>query len=386
VLDEQRATADAIVSWARDLVPTLRARGPQCEALRRIPPETVADFVAAGAHRVAQPARFGGFALGIDVAVEVGMEIGRGCASSAWMATQWPGHNFMVGMFPEQTQEEYFAAGPDTLSSTASALVKADVAPRPDGSLEVSGQWKFSSGVDEASWLLLSTKDNLCLVPKADFRIVDDWFTSGLRGSGSKSVVIDGAVVPRHRAIASADMRNGRTHGAELYDDPFYRVPYILWAPGLLAAAVIGMAQGVLDLFEERVVVRTDMQTRSPAAERPGNQLRFAESAAEVDAARLLLRNSYAEQRAWGTTGGEIPMAERARARRDITFSVRLCLQAVARLVESGDASAIYDDQLIQRFARDIRAAALQVSLPWDEPAIAYSRVRWGLPPETVLL
>jgi 3-hydroxy-9,10-secoandrosta-1,3,5(10)-triene-9,17-dione monooxygenase len=243
----------------------------------------------------------------------------------------------------------------------------------------------FGLGLDVVAEVAMTAA---CLVPKSDFRIDDDWYVSGLRGTGSKSFVIDDAFVPEHRMVPMEAMfGTGWTPGSKLYRDPCYQgIPYVLWAAPLLASAVIGMAQGVVDLFEDRVQRRISPHTMGPAREQPGNQLRFAESTAEVDAPRLILRNVFRELRAWGVSGREIPLVERAGSRRDTTYAVRLCVQAADRLHESGDASAMYESNPSQRLVRDIHAGALQVSLTWDEPAIQYSRVRWGLPPQTRMI
>jgi hypothetical protein len=65
-----------------------------------------------------------------------------------------------------------------------------------------------------------------------------------------------------------------------------------------------------------------------------------------------------------------------------VAYTAKLCLQAADRLLESGDASGMYDQHLLQRWARDIHMAGLQFVLTWDEPAMTYSRVHWGLDPE----
>jgi 3-hydroxy-9,10-secoandrosta-1,3,5(10)-triene-9,17-dione monooxygenase len=376
---------ESLLAWAQSRVPTLRERSARCEGLRRIPDETVEDFVAAGLPLIAQPRAFGGLELGVDVAAEVAIEVGRGCGSSAWMAAQWPGHNFIIGMFPRAAQKEYWSGSASTLSSTASALAEGGVERTPQGA-RVRGRWRFSSGVDAAEWVILIHPEAICLIPRTDYRIEDDWFVSGLRGTGSKSIVIEDACVPTHRIMAPPEMMEGRSPGGVTHADPFYcGIPYSLWAPALLASAVIGMAQGVVELFEERVIKRMSLQTMGPAKEQPGNQLRFAEASAEADAAKAILLSTLQSLRAWGERGGQIPILERVRSRRDTTYAVKLAVQAADRLFESGDASALYDTSPSQRLVRDIHAGALQVSLTWDEPALQYSRVRWGLPPQTRL-
>ena len=59
------------------------------------------------------------------------------------------------------------------------------------GGIRASAHMRFSSGCDYAEWILLMAPPVMCLVPKADFRVEDDWYVMGLRGTGSKSVVIE---------------------------------------------------------------------------------------------------------------------------------------------------------------------------------------------------
>src|SRR5215207_839217 len=114
-------TRAELLQRAAALVPVLAERGQRTEELRRIPDETVNDLRAAGLLRLANPERFGGYGLDYDAALEVGVELGRGCGSTAWCYTVWSSHNWVMGMYPEQAQEEYFASSPDVLSSSAFA-------------------------------------------------------------------------------------------------------------------------------------------------------------------------------------------------------------------------------------------------------------------------
>jgi alkylation response protein AidB-like acyl-CoA dehydrogenase len=330
--------------------------------------------------------RFQGYAHGVDVIAELGMEVGRGCGSSAWMAGQWPGHQFMVGYFSLEAQEEYWATDPDTMSSTASAVARLDIQPERGGWRVRNSQMRFSSGCDYAGWIFFITQHGMGLIPKSDFKIVDDWFVSGLRGTGSKSVVVEDAWIPPHRFIPLDNMRNGSTPGAELYpDNPYYRVPFHLVVNQMLLGATIGMARGVLDLFEERVTKRMDIHTFKPASEGAGTQLRFAESAAEVDAAMMFIRRNCQTLAEWGRANHVPSDAERSLVRRDVAYATRLSVLATQRLLSSGDASGMFDNQQVGRLGRDVYMAGLQANLTWDEPAQTFSRLRWGLPPSSIL-
>src|SRR4030095_11280052 len=65
-----------------------------------------------------QPRRDGGADADLDAIHEVAFELGRGCGSTAWCYSLWATHNWWLGHFPEQAQDEFFATGPDTLFSS----------------------------------------------------------------------------------------------------------------------------------------------------------------------------------------------------------------------------------------------------------------------------
>ena len=57
---ESVGTRDDLVRRALALIPMLRARAAEADALRRLPAETVRDLKDSGVARVLQPARYGG--------------------------------------------------------------------------------------------------------------------------------------------------------------------------------------------------------------------------------------------------------------------------------------------------------------------------------------
>ena len=182
--------------------------------------------------------------------------------------------------------------------------------------------------------------------------------------------------------------RPGPIRAREYSDSPWLHVrnPMIMVLNHGILAPVIGMGRGVLDIFDERARNRLDAQTFLPAIERPGPQLRFAEASAELDAAEMFLRRNLAVVRASGEPDGELSLEDRALVRRNITYASKLVLQATNRLVEGMDSSALYEKYPLHRQARDVRAGSLQFVLHWEETAMQYARVHWGLDPQTVMI
>jgi alkylation response protein AidB-like acyl-CoA dehydrogenase len=142
---ETSVTREELQRRTAALVPRLKDRVARTEQLRQIPPETVQDLVDSGLIRLGNPRRYGGLSVEYDAAFEVSWELGRVCGSSAWCYSLWTVHNWWVGHFPAQAQEEFFASGPDTLASSALNPGRGTAEP-VTGGFRLSGHWSFSSG------------------------------------------------------------------------------------------------------------------------------------------------------------------------------------------------------------------------------------------------
>ena len=372
-----------LLQRAASLVPVLRERAARTEQRRQIPPETVKDLVASGLLRIGNPERYGGVAgADIDVGHEVAWELGRGCGSAAWCASLWIVHNWWLGHFTERAQDEFFVTGPDTLASTGLNPANGRATP-VSGGFRVKGRWTFSSGCDAATWVMLAvpgpTSGTLrwVLIPRADYEIVDTWFASGMRGTGSKDIVVNDVFVPAHRELDPDRAGDHERTGWTLHRRPSYRVPLRVLLGWDLAAPLVGIAQGAVDEFTLRL-----RGTTGPGrtAESVPLQMRLAEASAEVDAARTLHRAAVREMLQRAAAGREFTELDRARYRRDKAFVTRLCVQAVNRLFEAGGATAIADSHALQRFHRDAHAASHHAALAWDVAAEPYGRLALGLP------
>ena len=373
---------EELVRRAAQLVPTLRERASRAEEMRRIPKETVDDLHATGLLRAAQPGRFGGMGLDLDVVFQVAREFGRGCGSTAWSYSVWASHNWLVGTFPEQAQREYWANSANVLSSTSFNTSNSKLTAVENG-YKLSGHWRFASGCDEASWVMLGGvgPEGLLylLVPKSDYVIEDTWYVSGLRGTGSKDIVVEDAFVPEHRAVLETDIQEARSPGRRVHDTANYRVPMGSILPYTLASPIIGMAQGTLDEFENYTRRRVFARSGQNMDEFATIHVRLAESEAEVRAAQLIMLEDCGELFELGRRGETPTLDDRARYRRDQAYVVKLCLRAVNRLFEAGGGYALFDTSPLQRFHRDAHAASHHSSLSWDVAAEEYGRVRMGI-------
>ena len=375
------ALRDELLGRASKLVPVLRERAARAERLRQIPPETVQDLVSSGLIRIGNPRRYGGHGVEIDTAFDVAWELGRGCGSTGWCYALWTVHNWWLGHFPEEAQDEFFAGGPDTLFSSGLNPAAGKAEP-VDGGFRVSGRWGFSSGCDAASWVMVAVAGpgpadlRWLLLPRGSYEIIDTWFAAGMRGTGSKDIVVKDVFVPAHRSLDPNRAGDGEWTGWTLHERLSYRVPLRCLTGWDLAAPVVGMAQGAIDEFIARL-----RGTSGPGRTSDGVplQLRLAEASAEVDAARALHRHDVREMFDKAARGLAFTEMDRVRYRRDKAFVARLCVQAVNRLFEASGAHAVLESDPIQRFHRDVHGASHHAALTWDPPAEQFGRQALGV-------
>jgi 3-hydroxy-9,10-secoandrosta-1,3,5(10)-triene-9,17-dione monooxygenase len=217
----------------------------------------------------------------------------------------------------------------------------------------------------------------MALVPRSDYEIIDTWFVSGLRGTGSKDIEIKQAFVPVHRVGSiMGDVKDSAAF--DMHGRSSYRLPPMALLPFTLCSPLVGMAQGALEEFVERIKGKTGP---GRTADSVALQLRVAESSSEIDTARLLVKSTVSDLLARASHGEFPDELGYATVRRNYAYVAQLCLRAVNRLFEASGGHSLYDSQALQRFHRDVHAGSHQVALYWDPIAEGYGRALFGLPP-----
>jgi alkylation response protein AidB-like acyl-CoA dehydrogenase len=387
------ASPEVFLQRAAELVPTLRARAEETERLRQVPAKTIADLTAAGLLRITQPKRFGGEELDFNILIRLIAEISRGCGSTGWVYSLATTGKWMVALFPPQVQEEIWGANPDALAF--GAVAPSATAEKVDGGYRLSGTWSYTSGCDNADWIFVAAflpgdgprpVPGFLIGPRADFRIEDNWYTVGLCGTGSKNVVLDRAFFPAHRTVTFPVLLSGNAPGTTIHSNPLYRVPIMAIIPLAIATPALGMAQSALDDFMAIVQGRT---TKGAVAGGGGKmvefgtiQLRLAEAAGLIHAARLVLLHDTDDVLATTAAGRTVDVGQRIRNRRDHALAVKFCVDAVNTLYAATGANGLFLDNDMQRAWRDINSLAKHISVNWDAVGSMYGQHAFGLEPK----
>ncbi len=392
-MPDKAALARMLLERADALAPVLAARIDETESLRRVPDRSVAELIQSDLLKAARPARYGGFELDLDAVIEIVSRLGRGCGSTAWVFGIFCDHAITMGMMPAEAQDEIWDGEPEALVS--SGLMPAGRVERAEGGFRLSGRWQFSSGCDHAAWVFVQSTipparggqaptQAYFLLPRRDYEIVDTWFVSGLAGTGSKDIAIENAFVPARRAQAVALFNAGAGPGGQVNPGPIYRLPRIATVPFSLVAPAIGILDAMIEGFTARTRERATRGFRH--AELTTMQLRLAESSAERDCARLLLRCATGETMASMRRDGRLTLDQRARNRRDMAYVATLCVRAADRLFQAVGAAGLFDGDAMRRMHADIHAIGAHHINSWDISGPIYGQVAFGLEPTNPLV
>ena len=360
-------TKPDFVKLARDAKSRLRERNPRADAERVIPKETIEELKEAGFFRMMQPKHWGGYECHPLEFFDAAIEIASACPSTAWVLGVVAVHNWQLALFPEQAQKDVWEGqnGLDTL--IASSYMPVGKVTPDDGGYRLSGKWGFSSGSDHCQWAFLGAfapKEEgrppdmfTLLLPRSDYELIDDWFVSGLKGTGSKSVKVDDVFVPAHRVHRMSDAYRLQSPGNDVNTSPLYRVPFGQLFTRTVATPAIGMLQGALEAYLALNRGRKGRADGKSASDDPFNLETCARATLAIREVRALLRNDWNEMMSKAEAGESIEVEDRVAYRANAGAATDRMVKALDELFMASGGSAIFLDQDIQRFFQDIHGA-----------------------------
>jgi len=375
----------ALWESAEALLPRLKERAPKCEELRRLPDETLRDFHDAELFRIHQPKRVGGAELDFDAVVTFGALLARACASTSWVWVNYAAHHMMLGMFPKEAQDEIWDKDRDALIAS-SFVFPAAKAKKVEGGYVISGRWPFSSGVYPSEWNMLAglafldenapPEQRVFLLHKSQYKVIDNWFSGGLRGTGSMDVEAKEQFVPEHRTLAVSDTKGGPTPGSAANPGILFQMPVFALFPYMLSGVPLGIAEGLIDDYGPR----SGRMTAVRVAEIQSTQIRFGEATAYARASRMVQLANCREAQAL-IEGGNVPdLKTKARYRLEGAYAVDWAVRAVDVMFGLAGASGLYETGATPRAFRDAHAVKQHFSFNTDIAATTYGRVAFGLP------
>ena len=388
----ERTEFSVLLKRARELKPIFRDAARDTETNRRVSKKTMDHLRDAELTKLVRPARFGGFEYGLTELAQIAFELGSACGSTGWCGSLAMCYQWMTSFFPLQGQRDVWSDPDNLVGGSYQPSKQCEIVP---GGITLAGSWPYASNCENSQWMMLGAlvpnakgpPDVMwCLVPMTDIIVDQDtWFTSGLQGTGSKTVRIDKPVfVPEHRMLRFADIVAGTVPGKKIDHNNMSHFGFTTFGPTALVSPVLGMAQGALEAFIQ--IAQTKVRAAKPGmmvpmASSPLIQSKIGAASATVESAYTLLLTSVAAAEDKVRRGVPLELAERVAIRRNQGFAARQSVAVVNDLFAKEGAAGSDLAAPLQRFWRDANAAALHLSLDWEPIAAMYGQQRLGLEP-----
>ena len=357
---------------AGKIVEALKETEAASEAKRMLSARAVELLHDAGLTRIVSPAAYGGYQLPVRALVEAERVVAHGSTAASWVLMVCAAHTFIAGRLPRRGQDEIFGTDPGMLIPGVPSL--RGTCQRTKGGYILNGRWPYASGADHGDWVLVGCRgirneageacpSLIVLMPKASVIIEDTWFTLGMRGTGSKDIVLDKVVIPDHYAVPMVEAQLGTVPGVDI---PLYRLPIRPALATMLLGTIVGMAERGLQIFVDQTRMRRDVYTGTMKVDSPGMQRRVAEAGAEINCAWALTQQNCDLLDQAMEHEPPMPTTARAQVRWNAAYATELCRRACNRLFEGAGAGAAHDSHVMQVFFRDMNTATHHAMLDYD--------------------
>ena len=364
-------TPEKILSDVRDFAPSLSARGADIEAARRLPPELVKKLAALGLFRMLVPQSHGGLEISFPPSIDILAALAAADGATGWTVMIGCETPQLFSLLPRSSFDRVYANGPDVVCGGAFAPQGTAMA-EAGGGYRVSGRWGFASGCQHASWLFGqcavlddgtpvsgplpgSPKLRCMVLPASQWQILDTWHTSGMRGTGSHDIAIDGAHVDEAWTF---DLWFGQPS----IEGPLFASPILQFSMHIGAVA-LGIAEGAIaDLAALAGTRKVRLYAKAELADQPLFQYRLGHAEIDTRAARAFLKSCAEDYWARARAGGVEPTFF-TRVLSTVAWVVETSTGVVDACYQAGGGSAIYEKSPLQRRLRDIHTLTQHASV-----------------------
>ncbi len=336
------------------------------------------------------PKALGGDEIDWVESMRVLEELSRADGSAGWNVMIGAGNGRYAAIMAPETAAEVFG---DPRAVWAAAFPPGGRLVPVAGGYRLSGRWPYCSGCQQSGWFLAG-----CLVldgeharrgadgrplmvvatlPRSEWRILETWNTTGMRGTGSNDIVVEDVFIPTRRSFGLLDPP--RATG------PLYRIsPLSVLGPGV-AAVCLGIARHAIEGFIDLAHGKRHTLSNTLAQERTVTQMRLSEAEGTLRAARSFFYEAAASTWAAACDGRVPLLEERAVLRIACVTAAQAAARTVDLLFSVSGSSAIQASAPIERCWRDVHTAATHVTVA-EANFETTGRVLLGLDPGATLL
>jgi alkylation response protein AidB-like acyl-CoA dehydrogenase len=356
-----------ILHAAIGLAPQIRAASEEIEQGRRLPRPIAEAMKAAGIFGMVMPRAWGGPELDPMTQFRVIEALAMADGSVGWCAMIGCDGGYITGFLDQDVARSMY---PDLLVATGAAATPTGTATSVPGGYRVSGRFPFVSGCHHCEWLWLGCQvvedgaprvdgngvpeTRQCLLRLAQCEILDTWYTTGLRGTGSNDLVVRDEFVAAEHSFSFQDPALVKRSG------PLHAFPFMFAAKTSVPA--LGIARHALDTLIEtaanKAARRYTLGDRIEAPKTMRDDVFVQEAAGRADtlliSARAHLFDVIGDLWATLVAGQQPSDVQIARFTTLNTHVVGVCLEAVQLVFKASGGTAVYQKGPLDRCLRDV--------------------------------
>lgn len=353
----------------------------QSEADETVSKRVVEAIKEAQIHRLLLPKKYGGPQIDYASYWKVIRTISKYNISAAWLANLFSSRNIWASYLPLKGRDEVLNQG----GLLADVFTPVGKVTKDGDGYRLTGHYYFCSGILYSDWVALGANMEfpdsdgpetvLLVVPISEVKVVKNWNTFGLRGTGSNQVIVENVYVPEHR-IARMDVANRTGKPPEEdydRDYPFYNFPFMSSLHVGFTLMALGGTERLLEEFkkrtEKRVRARGDHAKESPRSQGVMAELtmKFYESEGLLDRYINMINNfdmhSDSSREEFAAIRGRV-----AKNCTDIAVKIFLTLGGFATF--KGDP--------VELFTRDVLMVATHRTVSYEDSVENYGKALFG--------
>ncbi|WP_374158830.1 acyl-CoA dehydrogenase family protein [Mycobacterium sp. G7A2] len=343
----------------------MRGQAEEAEKIGKLTDETVKTMKQLGNIRLLQPKKHGGMEVHPREFAETVMATAALDPSAGWINGVVGVHPYQLAYADPRVGAEIWADDVDTW--VASPYAPQGVAKPVDGGYIFNGRWQFSSGTDHCDWIFLGAMIGDAegkplmppqmlhmILPRKDYEIVEDsWDVVGLRGTGSKDVIVKDAFVPSYRTMDAMKVMDGTAQREAGMTETLYLMPWSTMFPLGISSATIGIAEGALAAALDYQRSRVN-SSGVAVKDDPYVMYAIGEAAADINAARQELLTNADRIYDMVDAGKDVSFEDRAAGRRTQVRAVWRAVSAVDEIFARCGGNGTRMDKPLQRYWRDV--------------------------------
>lgn len=383
-------TIESLHRVVEELRPVIEQHREDGERDRQLSREVVSAMKEAGLFKLWMPREFGGEELDLPSFLSVIEQVSTADAAAGWVLANMAGNNMQSAFMPREGANDIYSSDPS--APTGGAFAPRGRAIPVEGGYRITGRWPLVSGCQYAGWLsmgaLIFDGDaprmgphgvpdlKMFAVPISECQILDTWYATGMRGTGSTDVSVNDAFVPESRTFSTLTE-------PPKYPAPVYRLGLLALFSCALTSVGLGIARSAIDSFVELAKGKTPTLSQSTLGGRPVVHAEVARAEAKLQSARAFLFEVANEMMAVAEAGGQVSDDLEARRRLACVNSAASCEEAVDAMFRLGGSTSIYSGHRLEQCLRDIHVMNQHLVVSpvwWEKTGQYYFGLGLGMP------